>query len=614
MPASTPKTSNSPPGRFTPLWSGLAYGLLVYLSLPPVSLWPLTFAAVGVLLWAACRAGAAGGVGGGGGGGGGGIGGVGGGPSPRRAAFLFGLGTLPLWFAEQAWLLNVTQVGYPLLAIYLAAWSALTVYLLAVVRTCGRRVPMVVAAPLVCVAVSVLRGEVVLSGYPWFLAAHPLIDSPRLAAPAAVFGVYFVSFLVIALAGSLADAAGWSGVQRRWGGVGAGVVLIVWIAASIVGREGEGPANTQRELRVGVVQTDVPQGAKMQWSTDSITSDFGRFMVLTRKLTDNQPAPQLILWPETMFPGNSLNAPAVEVFEAVVRANHPEISSDEQSLNMLLVRALLRLQTESRIPMLIGSDEIDGARLERGPDGKAKFAYDHKYNSVVLLDNGKVSAARYDKIALTPFGEVIPVVWRWPSVQQEVLSLGASGMKFDLSVGRHPDPITIPGLTIDGREVAAATPICFEVTRSDLCRRLVYGGPHGKRRADLMINLSNDGWFGDITDAPVPSDAGRYQHLLIARWRCVELGVPMVRAVNTGVSGAIDNAGKMLPLAAVEPLKSPTRSDGAMIATVDLTDRTTIFGSIGNSFAWVTLCAGSALAAWAWIVGRRSRAIGRRLR
>lgn len=593
MPASSPKSPNPPPGRFAPFWSGLAYGLLVYLSLPPVSLWPVTFAAVGVLLWAACRTGA-------------------GGPSPRRAALLFGLGSLPLWFAEQAWLLNVTPVGYPLLAIYLAGWTALTVYVVAIVRTSGRPIPMVIAAPLVYVAVSVLRGEVVLSGYPWFLAGHALIDSPQLAAPAAVFGAYFVSFLLVSIVGSLADAAGWSGVQRRWGGVGAATVALVWVVTSMLGR-GE-PGKFERELRVGIVQTNVPQGAKMEWSADTIASDFGRFMVLTRKLTDNQPAPQLIVWPETMFPGVSLNDQAVETFESVFRANNPDVGPDERSLNMLLVRALRRVQSESRIPMLIGSDERDGTRLERAANGRAEFAYDHKYNSVVLLHDGKVAAARYDKIGLTPFGEIIPVAWRWPSVQQAVLSLGAEGMKFDLGIGQHPDPISIPGLAVGGRNVAAATPICFEVTRSSLCRRLVYGGPEGARRADLLINVSNDGWFGDIVNAPVPSDAGRYQHLLVARWRCVELGVPMVRAVNTGVSCAIDAGGRLLPTEAIEAPKSPTRSDGAMIATVPLTNRTTIFGAIGNVFAWVVLAVGGTLATWAWLVGRRTRAIGRQLR
>jgi apolipoprotein N-acyltransferase len=579
-----------------PMAGGFAHGLLIFLSLPPVSLWPVTFAAVAVLIWAGCHTGPAAGV------------------SPRRVSLLFGLGTLPWWLAQQVWLLNVTPVGFPLLAIYLAAWSGLTVYLIALLRTCGRPMPMVISAPLAWLACEVLRGEFVLSGYAWFLAGHPLIDAAPLAAPAAMFGAYFVSFLVAALAGSLADAAGWSGVHRRWGGAGAAVVVFVWSLSSVMGRSGgDAPGKLVRELRVGVVQTNVPQGQKLSWTAETIASDFRRFMELTRKLLDSQPTPQVIVWPETMFPGVSLNDRTVEAFEAVFRVNKPSLGERDRSLNLMMVQTLRRIQGESKVPMLIGSDELEGARMERLPSGEADLFHDAKYNSVVLLHDGVVSQSRYDKIELTPFGEFIPLAWRWSAVQDWVLELGAGGMKFDLAVGRRAEPIVIPGTgTNQSNPIAAATPICFEVTRSSLCRRLVYA-VGGTRRADLLMNLSNDGWFGDIFIPPVPSDAGRAQHLLASRWRCVELGVPMVRAVNTGISAAIGADGRMLPVEKVEGLTAATRTDGAMIATVPITTRVTIFGRVGNVFAYTFMVLGWLVCGWAWFVGRRTRAISRRM-
>lgn len=68
-----------------------------------------------------------------------------------------------------------------------------------------------------------------------------------------------------------------------------------------------------------------------------------------------------------------------------------------------------------------------------------------------------------------------------------------------------------------------------------VCRSLVYNGD--ERRADVLVNLTNDGWFGK-------SDLGRHAHALHARWRAAELGTPLVRAANTGVSVAYDSRGR----------------------------------------------------------------------
>jgi apolipoprotein N-acyltransferase len=56
--------------------------------------------------------------------------------------------------------------------------------------------------------------------------------------------------------------------------------------------------------------------------------------------------------------------------------------------------------------------------------------------------------------------------------------------------------------------------------------------------ATLLINVSNDAWFGD-TIAP-------HQHLEIARMRALEVGRYMVRATNNGVSAFVDDKGRLL--------------------------------------------------------------------
>jgi apolipoprotein N-acyltransferase len=248
----------------------------------------------------------------------------------------------------------------------------------------------------------------------------------------------------------------------------------------------------------------------------------------------------------------------------------------------------------------VGAQAVEGLRLTDLNNGSAKMAFDARYNSVFLVWQGRVQVDRYDKISLTPFGEVIPYVWRWPGLQKLIMNVGAGGMKFDLTSGSaltvFEAPVsrskieTVAGPMTptaaahsdeDRTRVPVVTPICFEATKSDLCRRLVYEG--GARRAAIIINMSNDGWFGDLM-------GGREQHLLAARWRCVELGLPMVRAVNTGISCSIDARG-VLRKYGPDGQTQAVNVDGVLVDTVALApiDGATIFARCGNAFGWIVL-------------------------
>lgn len=569
------------------LLAGLSHGVLMLLALPPASLWPLVFVAIVPLVWAGCRAAR----------------------KRKRAAFWTAAGVVPIFLVQHLWLINVTAPGFPLIAVYLSVYVYLFVWAIGVARATDWPIPMTAIVSLLWTALEVLRGDLVLTGYSFNLLGHPLIEVPSLAAPAAVLGAYAVSFLTAGLAGALADAAGWSGLPRHSGGVGAAAALLLWFVLSFAGeRTGRpGPSN---ELRVAAVQTNIPQDNKISWSIGQRLKDFKRFAELTRLAAAQRPEPDVILWPETMFPGFALNEDAVRAEREaalVYRLDDPAYPPGSSVPATVFFDDLLKLEAEIGIPMVVGAIAADGLKVGRTADSRITRESTHRYNSVFLIHRGGVLPQRYDKVELTPFGEVIPYLWRWPTLQQRVLSLGAQGMSFDLAMGRRLEPLSVPlqrgssGVGGGGatstlsesrpRVLRCATPICFEVTKAQHCRNLVNNsGASGDQagRAGVIFNLSNDGWFTFF-------DPGRQAHLLAARWRCVEMGVPMVRAVNTGISAAIDRRGRIIaqsltgsPASAGTPAGASTQVDGVLVSSVPIQNDpvTTIFARVGQMPAY----------------------------
>src|SRR5262249_42568676 len=148
------------------------------------------------------------------------------------------------------------------------------------------------------------------------------------------------------------------------------------------------------------------------------------------------PKPDLIIWPETMFPGYALN-PDYSAKIVAIASDRREDPLNYSVVVYAFVRAIEELQGACGIPMLVGAQSLEGFRIT-GTGEDTRFDYDRRFNSVFLIENKEVRAERYDKIELTPFGEVIPYVWRWKSVQKLIESVAAGGMKFDLDWGRLP--------------------------------------------------------------------------------------------------------------------------------------------------------------------------------
>jgi len=323
--------------------------------------------------------------------------------------------------------------------------------------------------------------------------------------------------------------------------------------------------------RIVAIQTNLPQDNKVTWSWTAQQEDVPRFIETTRQAIA-QEAPDLVVWPETMVPGLGFESSTIEFINAAgggydYLAHWP--------LSITTMSNLLD------VPMLVGcSTWLDLEVVEEDEDQPLEAK--RRYNSAVLVSPGG-DTVRYDKIVLTPFGEYLPYVEHWPWLEDRVMALGAAGMAFDLDRGDTYRSMDIQGS--GDATMVLATPICFEDTIAPLCRDLVY--PDGVKQVDLLVNLSNDGWFGD----EVPP---RMAHALAARFRCIENRVPLLRTVNTGQTALFDSCGRLVA-------SLPVLERGWLPIEPRKDDRSTIYGAyVGDALAWCMFILAMVLLAWTW--------------
>lgn len=503
-----------------------------------------------------------------------------------------------LWLWVSRWMYFVTAAGFPFYALAMAALNGgLFVWLFRLVHVSRRddtesaqpravaRLPMTVTLPVIWVAVESLRGELLFDGYPWYFLSHPLVESTIFAQSADLFGAYFISFLAAMISGALLDV-----LRARSGECAprcaaiASCAAIALLTANIL--YGTWRMRQTDSLTEGpsilLVQTNLPQDNKMRWSAEDMARDFTSFLNLTIEAVQSERERgrpiDLIVWPETMLPGMGLEMETLEYLEQHGYEMHH------------FGREIIAFSRRLNIPMLVGSPAVLGlGTREVVIDGRpmVEWTWEKQYNSAYLIE-GNLPFQRYDKVFLTPFGETMPYISNWPALEERLLAIGAHGMSFDLDKGDEPRVLTLPWR---GGEVGLATPICFEVTVGWLNRKLVYH--NGEKRADVLVNVTNDGWFGF-------HGAGRVQHAQISRYRAIENRVPMVRSANTGVSVSIDSAGRVIAAIGDGSYGEPKR-DGFLYTTVTLDRRHTLYGRIGDLWAWLCIAATVLLLCAAWM-------------
>lgn len=600
----------APRGVGRGLLGGLGFFACMALAFPPIQLWWFALVALAPLAWAAAPAAAS--------------------STPGGArAPLWGpvlgafLGTLPFWTLSHHWVWWFAPPGAVGLALHLAVFPAWFVW---IVRRLWTRLPRWgwwASLPIIWVGMEMFRGAVTWSGYPWFFVGHPMIEWPWGASAARVVGGIGISLFVASIGAGLAACA--TG-ERRTGAVMVTAAAAAWLALAVLSSH-DASTDQGRQIRLAAIQTDVSLGVRQRWGGLRKLADLERFVELSElAANDAAGSPDLIAWPETLFPGLALQSDAVraereanlywfEVPEPGERTTFTKLfwrsatgeADDTPFTHPLPTResrvaipttvpidTLLHWQRALHVPMLVGNDGLERLRFT-SKEGAIRTDFDARYNSVFLIERGRVADVRYDKQHLTPFGEVMPIIEHWPWLEERLITLGigASGMTFDLDRGDARTVFEVPARDPADPPIRVVTPVCFEATMSGVCRHLAYH--QGSRRADAIVQITNDSWFGHW-------NPGRRAHAQLARWRAVELGIPLVRSANTGVSGVWDARGREVD--SLDP-----GGDGVVIGSAAPT-RPTLYGRIvGDSVGWVCV-AGLAIACIGAILPKRGTRSG----
>jgi apolipoprotein N-acyltransferase len=576
-------------------------------------------------------------------------------PTRRWGLFSAWLGSLVFWGAILYWLTWITMVGY------LAGIAYLTLYWLlaaAVLRAALRRnQPMWIVLPLVWVALEFIRANAqdlyLGPTFPWFALAHSQYRQTMLIQLADIAGIYGVSFIV-AMANGLAVDIILAVIARRKSsasdsaaGLKAPIILVanqrrrliagsVAFGATLAAALGYGAWQISRDTRtegpvIGIVQRAYPISLAGRNATQEQILD--SHLDATRAFLDSAVRLDLVIWPETMLPV-ALNRQMIDLDPNSLKGDYlrglaakfggPEAWDKEKHgeafLRLFLARVLLDPAAGKAEPskrdlarkVLALSGRL-GCPILAG--GTTIHRNDHPLfpkdewlvrNSAVWFDPNEPDPPVYSKRHLVPFSECVPFKDSWLGLHKLLRRFVPDVME-QLDPGPEITRFTLSGPPGKWRVVS---PICYEGTISPLCRQMVY--QDGQKQADIMANLSNDGWFvcpwGDARRASTE----QAQHLSHYCFRAVENRVPVVRAVNTGVSASIDSNGRIV--AEVSRGGNNTMISGTLLLDGGRGDaieylpghgpkvlvdrRASWYSLVGDAFALAVV-----LAAAAWVIG-----------
>lgn len=345
----------------------------------------------------------------------------------------------------------------------------------------------------------------VLTGFPWNEIGVLAAPTPMLMQSVSLFGVHGLSVLAVIVFAAPAVIADRSG---RFAVLALAFVLVAGHAGFGAWRLASHPTGYVEGVQVSVVQANIAQSDKFDEA--AAQRIFARQIAVTEKGRAAREAAA------EATSGVASNAGTGADVIDVRPATQTLIVWPESSIPFVLTE---RPEAVARLAELIqpGETLIAGApRVEPLASGGERL-----YNSVLVVDdNGEIVDAR-DKVHLVPFGEYMP----YGAFFERHGIMNLSQMPGGFSAGARGGPVSLDGAP------SFLPLVCYEaIFPAEIA------GAANEERPGFLVNDTNDGWFG--------ATPGPYQHLRLAELSAVAVGLPLVRAANTGISVVTDPYGR----------------------------------------------------------------------
>jgi apolipoprotein N-acyltransferase len=318
-------------------------------------------------------------------------------------------------------------------------------------------------------------------------------------------------------------------------------MLVVAVVVSFGTNRVFSKVGSRGDLTVASVQPSIPQ--TVIWDAAEDVSRFKKVLQITDQALESKP--DLLLWPESAFPG---------------------FTKENYAL-------LTNLVSSHHVWTILCADDADPPST---PKGQTLY-----YNSSFLFAPDTSIVGSYRKRRLVIFGEYVPLTrWlpflKWLTPIDGGFTPGTVAEQFQIE---HP-------------AAQLSVLICFEDVFPHEAR------DHVKDDTDFLINLTNDGWFGE--------GGCQWQQAAAGVLRAVENGVPLIRCTNNGVTCWIDAFGRICQVANAGNVYAP----GFMISKLPLpisgARAQTFYNRHGDWFAWgCALLTGLLLAIKLWQTRRK---------